>query len=579
MEYILMNNKQYDEMKSFYESLGYSKAQSERLSKNVFQYEIRVSEKEPYNESWEFYVRRDYGREEEVMPGAGGFFSGVKNMFGGAPVMAASKSMAMPLMKASMVMDDSMVMEDAMAAPLPSMPAPEFNTAKTHVSPEIPQVNTQNESAVIFSANVNNASWSYVRNSIKRGRRIDPSFVRVEEIISDLKSDIKPPEDKTFNIIGERAMCPWNKEHELLLVSLKGMEVKEKKPNHLVYLVDVSGSMQDNVVLEQLALASLTAKLKEGDTISIIAYSDETKTVVRNLDCSDKDKCIDAILNINFISGCTNGSRGLTDAYEFLDKYAKEDANNRIFIFTDGDFNFGITGEGSLADFIKEKKKSGIYLSVVGYGMSNFKDDNMEALSRNGNGNYCFVGCPEDITEKLFEQFEATVYTIAKDVKIKVELNPKYSKSYRLVGYNARKLTQQDFDNTEKAVDGVGSGYLTSALIEYTPGTSKDSGVSRYTSTESLDVEGEFAAVNVRYKDVKDENKEQEYIITTESIKNVSEATQNSSFLAAFALEMCNSEYKGDINKDFLEKLIKEYRKKSEVKKYIPVFEKYLQNK
>jgi Ca-activated chloride channel family protein len=188
--------------------------------------------------------------------------------------------------------------------------------------------------------------------------------------------------------------------------------------------------------------------------------------------------------------------------------------------------------------------------------MSNFKDNRMEALSRNGNGNYCFVGSPEDITERLFKQFDATVYSIAKDVKIKVEMNPEYVGSYRLIGYNARKLTRQDFDDTEKAVDGFGSGQISAALIEFTRrntdnGSDGSEAGSRYTKTESKNISDEFAAVTIRFKTPEDINTEQLEVIKANELSGGSNA-EIAAVLAAFGLDMSDSKYKGVLTKEKL---------------------------
>ena len=579
MQYIYMDPKQYDEIGEFYRSLGLTEKQAKRLQKNVFNYGVKVDENTPYRENWSFYPQNN------MSGGLGALFSGT---FGGArnTVFSRAKS-SMPSAGMGMAMTDecrAAPMMMAMAAPTAEVEEvcedgyadePEFNTAETHTAEDLPEMDPLADTEVIFSANVNNASWSYVRNSIKRGKKTDPSFVRAEEMINAYDYGIAAPKDKTFAVSAQTAPCPWREGAELLYVGIKGAESADKKPCHLVFLVDVSGSMQDEVVLEQMAVMALVSKLGKGDTMSVITYSDKTKTVIRNLECGDMDKCIDAVLDIVFENGCTYGSEGLTTAYDLLSAYKNDDANNRIFIFTDGDFNFGISSEGGLAEFIKEKKKSGIYLSVVGYGMHNFKDNKMEALSRNGNGNYCFVGSPEDIKERLFKQFDATVYTIAKDVKIKVEMNPEYVGSYRLIGYNARKLTRQDFDDTEKAVDGFGSGQISAALIEFTRKSSPGGSSSRYTVTESKKISDEFAAVTIRFKSPDDENREQLEVIRAAELSDGENAAV-ASYLAAFGLEMSDSDFKGTLSKEKLGTLLDSRMNDETLAGFNNVFAKYL---
>ena len=576
MSNIFMNPKQFEEIGEFYISLGLSEKQAKRLQKNVFNYTVKADENTPYNEKWSFYPQRPERQGISALFGSVGNAMGSARKMSRSSVMADECRSAAPMMaamgSAPACAEVEEVCEDGCPEPESE---PEFNTAETHKADDLPEMDPLADTEVIFSANVNNASWSYVRNSVKRGRNIDPSFVRAEEMINGFDYDIAAPTEKTFAVSAQTAPCPWREEAELLFVGIKGAVTEDKKPNHLVFLVDVSGSMQDEVVLEQMAIMALVSKLRKGDTMSIITYSDKTKTVIRNLECGDMDKCIDAVLDIYFENGCTYGSAGLENAYELLSAYKNDDANNRVFIFTDGDFNFGISSEGGLAEFIKEKKKSGIYLSVVGYGMHNFKDNHMEALSRNGNGNYCFIGSPEDIKERLFKQFDATVYSIAKDVKIKVEMNPEYVGSYRLIGYNARKLTRQDFDDTEKAVDGFGSGQISAALIEFTRRKTEESSSSRYTVTESKKISGEFAAVTIRYKSINDENKEQLEVINAEALSDGDNA-KIAAYLAAFGLEMSRSQFKGTLDKEKLGTLLESMSAEEELTQFNNVFAKYL---
>lgn len=578
MQVIYMNPKQYEEIGEFYLSLGLTEKQAKRLQKNVFNYAVKTDDDMRYSEEWIFHPR--------MKDSFFGSLGAVRN----SGMRSASRTMKAAVLDedGACEMPDMMMCSMAapvggavMSSPTPIMPmqaqAEEFNTAETHAADDLPEMDPLADTEVIFSANVNNASWSYVRNSVKRGRKIDPSFVRAEEMINAYDYDISAPADKTFAVSAQTTACPWRENAELLFIGIKGKETAGSKPasNHLVFLVDVSGSMQGEIVLEQMAIMALVSKLGKGDTMSIITYSDKTKTVIRNLECGDMDKCIDAVLDIVFENGCTYGSEGLSDAYDLLSAYKDEKANNRIFIFTDGDFNFGISSEGGLAEFIREKKKTGIYLSVVGYGMHNFKDNHMEALSRNGNGNYCFVGAPEDIKERLFKQFDATVYSIAKDVKIKVEMNPEFVGSYRLIGYNARKLTRQDFDDTEKAVDGFGAGQISAALIEFTRKNSTENASSRYTVTESKKVSDEFAAVTIRYKTPEDENSEQLEVIMAEQLSKGDHA-DIASYLAAFGLEMSDSDFKGTLDKKQLAEMLESRSGSEALSPFNAVFAKYL---
>ena len=298
-----------------------------------------------------------------------------------------------------------------------------------------------------------------------------------------------------------------------------------------------------------MSIAAIMSKLQKGDIVSIIAYSDETTTVVKQLECGNKDKCVEAILSIDGIGGCTNGSEGLTNAYDYLQENYDENANNRVFIFTDGDFNFGITAEGGLKKFIEDKRQTGIYLSIVGYGENNFKDNKMETLARNGNGNYTFVANPADILDNLWTKLVSNLVTVAKNVKISVELNPAYVKEYRLIGYDARILTQQEFHDTEKAVDGMGSEHNVAALIELKRGQAQQQYKSRYVNVTAADSNDEFAFIEVHYQSPEGEN-----LVMTKSITlSDLQAAENrnlpaAALLASFGLMVKQSAYQGKMN-------------------------------
>ncbi len=548
--------EQYSEMKKFYEKLGYDEKQVKALCENCFGAKIVKQKNLGYNEDWEFYRRiESFNDSMRGGPMAGMAFFGaplakMAQPTGGcpAPGMAMSET----------VLEDCCAPE-GLAAPMP-MPVPEFNTAQTHTAKEIEETSPLDKPQMIFSANVNTASWSYIRNRIMINKNIDRDFVRIEEIVNSYPYKLKKPKnDDLFSISIEHGKCPWSKSDELLFVGLKGKKAEKKVHQNLAFLVDVSGSMEDRWILVQMSLMAIISKLGRGDVISIIAYSDNTVTVVKQLECSNIDKCVKAVLDIDGIGGCTNGSQGLNDAYDYLAENYDKDANNRVFIFTDGDFNFGITGEGGLSEFIKKKRETGIYLSVVGYGMNNFKDDKMEALAKNGNGNYTMVTNPADIFDNLWEKLISNLVTVAKDVKISVELNPYYVKKYRLIGYDSRVLTQKEFNDTEKAVDGIGSEHNVAALIQFSKGTSEKTYSTRYVTAKSEGNKDEFAFIEIHYKTPEGVN---QVLTRTIGINELSTAENKNldkaALLAAFGLCVKDSEYKGDADKKLLKTMLAE---------------------
>ena len=563
-EYIIeMCKEQYDEMYEFYISLGYSEKQAKKLSSSCFKAEIVVTENSPYRNDWCFYRKRrpapvelnfkNAARRKSAPVESGAFLGSTVLM--DSCMMGAGMPAPMPGQPEMMRMAMPM-----MSAPMVSAEPPEFNTAETKAVSEIEETGTLDRPQMIFSANVNTASWSYLRDKIIQREQIDKSFVRIEEIINSYKYKMKSPkDDELFSLRFEHGSCPWNEESELLMVGLKGRKSPKKVKQNLAFLVDVSGSMTDNWVLTQMSLAAIVSKMKKGDFMSIIAYSDETVTVVKKMDSGDMGECVKAILSIDGIGGCTNGSDGLENAYKYLSDNYEKDGNNRVFIFTDGDFNFGITGESGLTDFIYKKRETGIYLSIVGYGRENFKDNKMEALARNGNGNYTFIADPADIMDNLWEKLVSNLVTVAKDVKISVELNPYYVNKYRLIGYDARVLTKQEFNDTEKAVDGIGSGHNVAALIEFSRGKAERTSSSRYVTTESQENKDEFAFIEIHYKTPEDENCVMTKVITAKDLENAKNKNMPViTLLAAFGLVVKDSRYKGSADMDMLRNMIKE---------------------
>lgn len=574
IEYYEMCEEQFEEMEQFYTKLGYDKKQVKKLCKKCFGAEIRVGKHMSYSTGWTFYRKREYKRREGFDEVEDGLCEEVVERcapLSGAPMMrgamsgAAMGGMMNMSMAAGMAAPMPMM---GMAAPAGAVPQAEFNTAETNNAPENEEHSPLDESQVIFSANVNTASWAYLRNRIKRNKNVDPAFVRVEEILNSYRYKLDAPRNnELFSVSAELGSCPWNSEKELMFLGFKGKKADKECRQNLALLVDVSGSMDDEWILTQMSIMAILSKLNKGDIISIITYSDETETVAKGLDGGDRQKCLEAVLDIDGIGGCTNGSDGLEKAYKYIKKHYDEDANNRVFIFTDGDFNFGITGTGALEKFIKEKRETGIYLSIVGYGERNFKDNKMEGLARNGNGNYTFVGSPYDILDYLWDRLVSSLVTVAKNVKISVEFNPAFVSEYRLIGYDARILTQQEFHDTEKAVDGIGSEHNVVALIELRRGKAEQKYKSRYVNVDASGDDSEFAFVEVHYQSPDGEN-----LVFTKSIMaaDIEHTDKNNvdtaAVLASFGLLVKESEYKGDMTDKKLYELLKETGLRPEVK-------------
>ncbi len=567
-KYYQMNEQQFNEMKVFYKTLGYSDEHTELLCKSCFGADIDVVPNIAYSDTWRFSLRyrRDRVEEERAAGGIRGFFQGMAMAMNSKPKglrRSSGMSGGMASVERCAPMEDMCApVEACMPAPMPELqaepPEPEFNTVETNAKPENESHSPLDRSQIFFSANVNTASWTYLRSRINRRRSVDSDLVRVEEIINSYSYKLDAPKDDSlFSVSTECCKCPWQSDSELMFLGFKGMKADRSIRRNLAMLVDVSGSMDDEWILVQMSMASIMAQLHEGDILSIIAYSDDTKTVVKKLHCGSRDDLVKAILAVDGIGGCTNGSKGLEDAYTYLSDNFREEDINRVFIFTDGDFNFGITSEGGLEKFIYKKRETGIYLSIVGYGENNFKDNKMEALARNGNGNYTFVSSPGDILDCLSEKLLSSMITIAKDVKISVEFNPAYVSKYRLIGYNARALTQQEFHDTEKAADGIGSEHNVVALIEFKRGKAEQKYQTRYVTVSSDNTSDEAAFIEVHYKSPEGKDLVMTRSITIDELNSApKDNAETAALLAAFGLLVSDSKYSGDLNKGMLKELL-----------------------
>ena len=364
-----------------------------------------------------------------------------------------------------------------------------------------------------FAADVDTASYANLRRMINNGQRIPEDAVRIEELINYFSYDYKAPaNNEPFAITTEMAPCPWNDNTKLLMVGIKAKDIdmSQRKASNLVFLVDVSGSMDgpDRLGLVQSSFKMLTDELGQDDRISLVTYASGDRVVFEGLSGANKKEITEKVEDL-FASGGTNGSAGIQTAYEIAEKYFIEGGNNRIILATDGDLNIGITDEGSLTKLIKEKAKSGVFLSVLGFGWGNLSDSRMEALADNGNGNYSYIDSMTEAKKVLVDEMGGTLFTVAKDVKIQVEFNPAQVKGYRLVGYENRTMAAEDFNDDKKDGGEIGAGHTVTALYEI---ALKDSQQeipeveSKYSAKAndaegSADTAGEYLTVNIRYKE------------------------------------------------------------------------------
>ena len=406
-----------------------------------------------------------------------------------------------------------------------------------------------------FAADVDTASYANIRRMIESGYgadRIDPEAVRPEEFINYFKYDLKSPRrGEKFGVTTEVSTCPWNPDHQLMFVGVKAEDKLDGEipESNLVFLIDVSGSMssENKLPLLQKSFKELVDNLPGEGTVSIVTYSSREKVVLDGADMSDKRKIKNAIGSLT-AGGCTAGERGMEMAYEIAAENFIEGGNNRVIMATDGDLNVGISDPDDLEKFIEEKKESGIYLSVLGFGTGNYKDDKLERLADCGNGNYSYIDSLSEAKKVLVEEMSSTLVTVAKDVKFQVEFNPAQVNGYRLIGYENREMDAVDFNDDTKDGGEIGAGHAVIALYEIIPADSKSAIELKYQSKPE-NCSDDYATVKIRYKEP-DENKSKLLTYVVDSEAFTEEAGDNLAFaslVSEFAMLIGDSDYSGNI--------------------------------
>lgn len=330
-----------------------------------------------------------------------------------------------------------------------------------------------------FSIDVDPASYANVRRFLSGGQLPPKDAVRIEELINYFDYDYPLPDDgRPFSIIADAAPCPWNSGHRLVRIGIKGKEISRDKlpPSNLVFLIDVSGSMQspDKLPLLKSAFKMLVNQLRPSDRIAIAVYASSEGLVLPSTSGRDKKAILD-ILDKLEAGGCTAGAAGIQLAYKVAGENFIKGGNNRVILATDGDFNVGVSSTSELIRMIEQKREAGIFLSVLGFGSGNLKDSRMEQLADKGNGNYAYIDNITEAKKVLVNQMAGTLFTIAKDVKIQVEFNPARVKAYKLIGYENRMLNKEDFNDDQKDAGELGVGHTVTALYELVPAGSNES--------------------------------------------------------------------------------------------------------
>ncbi len=450
---------------------------------------------------------------------------------------------------------------------------PEWNTEDYSPIVENNEKDPFNDPLSTFSIDVDNASYSNVRRFLNQRKKPPIDAVRIEEMINYFDYDYPQPKGKhPFSITTERSACPWNEDRQLLLIGLQGKKVAyEKLPSaNLVFLLDVSGSMQasNKLPLVKSAMTLLVNQLREQDKVAIVVYAGAAGLVLPPTSIADKAAILAAIENLR-AGGSTAGGKGIVLAYKTAKDHFIKGGNNRVILATDGDFNIGVSSDAKLTRLIEEKRKENIFLTVLGFGMGNLKDNKLEILADKGNGNYAYIDQLSEAKKVFVQELTANLFTIAKDVKIQVEFNPQFVESYRLVGYENRLLNKEDFNDDTKDAGELGAGHQVTALYELTIRPKKDASPTpsdksvgllrfqRYALTNDALKSGDLAHIQLRYKPVDSEHSE----LISQSISNkknlpnkVSDSFRLATAVAGFGLILRNS----DSNKNMDVEKVKE---------------------
>ncbi len=440
-----------------------------------------------------------------------------------------------------------------------------------------------------FAADVDTASYSNLRRLIQSGYGIDEipdGAVRIEELLNYFTYDDYnlPERNEPFGVTTEISTCPWNPETELMMIGLKTQDIDYDKapPSNLVFLLDVSGSMNDadKLPLLQKSFSMLTENLTEKDRVSIVTYAGSDKVVLDGVKGSKHKVIIDALNDLE-AGGSTYGSKGIITAYKLAEENFIKGGNNRVILATDGDLNVGLTSESELEDLISEKKETGVYLSVLGFGTGNIKDNKMETLADKGNGNYSYIDSEREANKVLVQEMGATLVTVCKDVKFQVEFNPAVVKEYRLIGYENRRLAKEDFKDDTKDAGEIGAGHSVTALYEiklqdplsvYREGI-EDLKYAKYHEADRVQGDNnalsmEWLTISIRYKKPAENTSSLlSYPIDAGSLSsNPGNDWKFAAAVAEFGLLVSDSENKGDASLKQVLSILKSVRLNDEYK-------------
>ncbi len=424
-----------------------------------------------------------------------------------------------------------------------------------------------------FSIDVDNASYTNIRRFLNNGQEVPKDAVRVEEMVNFFKYNYPQPKDQhPFSINTEVSDSPWNSKNKILKIGLQGKNIptNDLPASNLVFLIDVSGSMSDmnKLPLLKQSLKILVNELRAKDKVAIVVYAGAAGMVLKPTSGDEKKTIIEALDKLE-AGGSTAGGAGIELAYKIASENFIKNGNNRVILATDGDFNVGSSSNSDMEKLIEEKRKTGVFLTCLGYGMGNYKDSKMEILADKGNGNYAYIDNIQEANRFLGKEFKGSMFAIAKDVKIQIEFNPKQVQAYRLIGYENRKLRPEDFKNDAIDAGELGSNHTVTALYEIIPAGVKSDYLNvqpddlKYTKTEtnSANYSSELATIKFRYKKPDgDKSIEMVQVIDNKSVAldKASDDLKFSSAVAWFGLKLRDSKLIADKSSEEIVKLARQ---------------------
>ncbi|QNF32725.1 von Willebrand factor type A domain-containing protein [Adhaeribacter swui] len=444
-----------------------------------------------------------------------------------------------------------------MSMPIDYYSQPRFNTEEYDRIEDNNFLATKRHPLSTFSIDVDAASYSNVRRFLNNGQKPPKDAVRIEEMVNYFKYNYpQPTPEDPFAVITELAACPWNQDNQLLHIALQGKNIATGNlpPANLVFLIDVSGSMDspDKLPLVIAGFKLLVNQLRPQDKVAITVYAGSAGLVLPPTAGNQKEVILAALDRLQ-AGGSTAGGEGIKLAYNVAQENFLKNGNNRVILATDGDFNVGVSSTSELERLIEEKRESGVFLTVLGFGTGNIKDSRMEKLADKGNGNYAYVDNIQEAKKVFVNEFGGTLFTIAKDVKLQLEFNPTHVKAYRLIGYENRQLADEDFKNDKKDAGDLGAGHTVTALYEIVPATSKknvaEADPLKYQPVKNADknnFSGELLTLKLRYKKPTSNTSQLlEHVVYPTLTANPSENLRFAAAVAAFGMLLRDSEHKG----------------------------------